>query len=201
MNRPDHRSGIDDQSQQHPAVYPTVPAHSTGGVEMEDPEVQLLHTWPDRLLGGAVVILFGAIVVTILFEVVTRYIFNSPTDWSGALSRYLLAWMTFLGAALAYRLQAHIAIDIVTEYLSQRAARWLNGAVQAVVLIFLIALLIGGVSLVRATSDQMTPGLDVPVAWAYLAIPVGSGLMILSAAGRVFSIWRRGRSGGERDGQ
>lgn len=160
--------------------------------------------WVDRLLSGVVVGLLTAICITLMLQVVMRYVFNSPLAWSEELARYLFIWLTFLGAALAYRLRAHIAVDILAEYLDRRVgvvpARVLRGAIRGVVLLFLIALLVGGVTLVQETTGQITPGLRISMAWVYLAIPVGCLIMILSAVGEAVSAWYgRNSNAGESD--
>lgn len=153
----------------------------------------------DRFLSVLVIGLLAAIFVTLLSQVVMRYVFASPLAWSEELARYLFVWLTFLGAALAYRLGAHIAVDLLAEYLERRAGvragQVLALAIQAVVVAFLAALLVGGVGLVRGTTHQVTPGLGISMSWVYLAIPVGSAVMILSAAGKAFAAWRQRRSG------
>ncbi len=176
-----------------------------GALAAGDTEVQVLPaTWVDRLLGGAAIALLSTICVVLLLQVVMRYFFASPLAWSEELARYLFVWLTFLGAALAFRLRAHIAVDVVTELLNRRGsvlpARVLNGAIQGIVLIFLIAILLGGINLVQQTSGQVTPGLRIPMAWVYLAIPVGSLIMILSAISQAVSVWYKNRSStGEAD--
>ncbi len=168
-----------------------------GALEAGDIDTVVLRdSWADRLLGAAVVILLSAICVTLLLQVIMRYFFGAPLPWSAELSRYLFVWLTFLGAALAYRLSAHIGVDVLAEYLSRRfsavPAHVLNGAIRGIVMLFLIAFLVGGVSLVQQTTGQVTPGLQISMAWVYLAIPVSSLIMILSAIGEAVSaLYRR----------
>lgn len=204
MGRSNHRAGEGDQPD-GAAGHPHESSSKAGAAEVDDPDTHILSTWPDRLLGGIVAALLGGVVVTVLFQVVMRYVFNSPPDWTTELSSYLLVWLTFIGAGLAYRLQAHIVVDVLVEYLSQRVGRGLmyllRGVIQGAILIFLIALLIGGVNLVQATSYQTTPGLGISVAWVYLAVPIGSIIMLLSAISQGIGVWRRGRSDRERNEQ
>jgi TRAP-type C4-dicarboxylate transport system permease small subunit len=149
----------------------------------------------DRLFSGVVAALLAAIFITLLSQVVMRYVFGSPLAWSEELARYLFVWLTFLGAGLAFRLGAHIAVDLLTDYLKQRVGMFsvqlLRLVIQMLVAVFLIAMLAGGVNLVRGTVGQVTPGLGISMAWVYLAIPVGSVIMLLTAVNRAVLVWRR----------
>ncbi|MEN8187630.1 MAG: TRAP transporter small permease [Bacteroidota bacterium] len=69
----------------------------------------------DNILEKSVVFLMGAIVLTIVWQVVSRYIFNSPSEFTDELSRYLLIWVGILGAAYVTGTKGHIAIDFFMQ--------------------------------------------------------------------------------------
>jgi TRAP-type transport system small permease protein len=53
----------------------------------------------------------AAMVVLVFGNVVLRYGFNSGITVSEELSRWLLVWLTFLGAIVALRRHAHLGVD------------------------------------------------------------------------------------------
>lgn len=53
----------------------------------------------------------------IIFEVVSRYVFNSPTYWVTELSTYLVIAMVFLTSGWAYKRSEHIRIEFVVDLL------------------------------------------------------------------------------------
>jgi len=55
--------------------------------------------------------LFAATIVVVLLQVVSRYLLDNSLTWTEELSRYLFAWIIFLGAALGLRDQSHIKVD------------------------------------------------------------------------------------------
>src|SRR5438046_9885698 len=59
-----------------------------------------------RLLKVAIAICLAAMVVLVFTNVVMRYLFNSGIATSEELSRWLLVWLTFLGAIVALRQHA-----------------------------------------------------------------------------------------------
>ena len=70
-----------------------------------------------RLLKVAIVLCLAAMVVLVFTNVVLRYIFNSGIATSEELSRWLLVWLTFLGAIVALREHAHLGVDTLVRAL------------------------------------------------------------------------------------
>ena len=64
-----------------------------------------------RVLKGAIALCLAAMVVLVFTNVVLRYLFNSGIATSEELSRWLLVWLTFLGAIVAMREHAHLGVD------------------------------------------------------------------------------------------
>ena len=69
----------------------------------------------------------GIAVITLsyCFEVVSRYLFNAPTSWVGAITVYLLLVCTMLMVPFVTRERAHVTITFLLERLGPRGARWL----------------------------------------------------------------------------
>jgi len=67
-----------------------------------------------------------AIMVIIFLEVFLRYVMGSPTIWALDVTRYILVYLTFLGASNILRTDDHIIIDVVIERLSPEIRRILN---------------------------------------------------------------------------
>jgi TRAP-type mannitol/chloroaromatic compound transport system permease small subunit len=59
-------------------------------------------------------------VLALVYEVIARYIFNSPTIWSYDVTYFLYGSHFLLGAAYALSIDAHIRIDIFTSHFSPR---------------------------------------------------------------------------------
>jgi TRAP-type transport system small permease protein len=65
-----------------------------------------------------VIALCLAVMVVLVFgNVVLRYVFNSGIAISEELSRWLLVWLTFLGAIVALRQHAHLGVDMLVRAL------------------------------------------------------------------------------------
>jgi len=91
-----------------------------------------------RLLKVAIAICLAAMVVLVFTNVVLRYAFNSGIATSEELSRWLLVWLTFLGAIVALRQHAHLGVDTLVRGLPPR------GKLVCFVLSYLLMLYVNG---------------------------------------------------------
>ncbi|HBY56528.1 MAG TPA: TRAP transporter small permease [Candidatus Atribacteria bacterium] len=67
-------------------------------------------------LSGLGIFIMG---ILILFEVISRYVFKSPTVWSQEISIYLFIWSMFAGAAYTLQKGKHVHIDLFINKLSK----------------------------------------------------------------------------------
>src|SRR3954451_25405836 len=74
-------------------------------------------------LKGAVALCLAVMVVLVIGNVVLRYGFNSGITASEELSRWLLVWLTFLGAIVAVREHAHLGVDSLVRMLPATGKR------------------------------------------------------------------------------
>ena len=75
------------------------------------------------LLKFVIVLCLAAMVVLVFGNVVLRYGFNSGITISEELSRWLLVWLTFLGAIVAVRGHAHLGVDTLVRKLGPTGKR------------------------------------------------------------------------------
>ena len=136
-----------------------------------------------RLLSRAVegLIFLGAttIVTMVTTEVVLRYVFMHSLIFTEELSRYLMVWIVFLGSVLAVRDGAHIHINFLTKRFNQRTQKWFRLFANTLTLFFLVIIAIEGLKILPQQLYQMCITINVSLFWFYLAIPVGSILMII----------------------
>jgi TRAP-type mannitol/chloroaromatic compound transport system permease small subunit len=65
--------------------------------------------WSGRLVSWINVIL----IITITYDVIMRYLFNSPTNWSYTLSYMLGATMFCMGQGYVHRINGHVRVDLL----------------------------------------------------------------------------------------
>ena len=76
-----------------------------------------------RLLKCFIAVCLAVMVVLVFGNVVLRYAFNSGITVSEELSRWLMVWLTFLGAIVALREHAHLGVDTLVRALPPTGKR------------------------------------------------------------------------------
>src|SRR3954471_18212986 len=68
-------------------------------------------------LKSVIAVCLAVMVVLVFGNVFLRYVFNSGITMSEELSRWLMVWLTFLGAIVALREHAHLGVDTLVRIL------------------------------------------------------------------------------------
>lgn len=118
------------------------------------------------------------------WQVLARFVFESPSDWSEAWTRVAIIWAVMLGTALAFRQGAMLSVDMLHTLLPARRARILEHLVLAIVVGFLVFLLWFGAQMTWRVRFQNLASLHVAISWVYLAIPVGAALSLVAVTAR-----------------
>lgn len=141
------------------------------------------------VLRVVILLMASAIFAIIVLTVVTRYGFNYVLSWSEEVPRYLLIWISFLGAAVCVDLKDHIAFD----YLYQRFPRPLRAAVQllinAAIFAFGWIMLVYGIRFVEAFGGDFMESIPFTNVWYYTAMPVSGGLIMLYSLRDQLNVW------------
>ncbi len=138
----------------------------------------------DAALGSLLSLLMAALVGSVSWQVASRYLLHDPSAWTEELARYLLVWIGLLGAAWAYRCNAHMGIDLLAGRVGAAGKARLRLISACAVLAFALpVMVIGGASLVQLTWElqQFSAALELPMAAVYAVIPL-SGAIIASYA-------------------
>jgi TRAP-type C4-dicarboxylate transport system permease small subunit len=126
-------------------------------------------------------------VVLFFGSVVTREIggtFASRFAWVEEAVRLMNLFLVFLALGLALERGKHVGIDTLRAHLPARVQWWLMKLIDAVGFAFSLYLVWLGLVLVRFVlkSNQVSPTLQIPMGWIYMAPVVGFGLLALRYA-------------------
>lgn len=153
-----------------------------------------MRTKIDQIIRIVLVCLMGLLVLDVIWQVFTRYVLQSPSTFTDELARYLLIWISFLGAAYYSGQQAHIAIDILSRKLSSARRIMLENLIRLLIIVFAFCVLVvGGGHLMYLTWHfrQITPSLQIPIALVYLVGPLSGLLIIYYALSDILHSYRK----------
>jgi C4-dicarboxylate transporter, DctM subunit len=134
------------------------------------------------IMGGIGSILFLIVALIVVFEVIMRSVFKSPTAWAGEISGLL----TIVGSLImfSYTLQekGHTRVDFITVHLSPRSNFILNLFTTCLATLFCTILTVYGVKMVRSSYElgEVTQILQFPLWVLQSFVPLSAGLMALT---------------------
>jgi TRAP-type C4-dicarboxylate transport system permease small subunit len=145
-----------------------------------------LDRWITDLALNLACVLLAIICVLGMWQVLSRFVFSQPSTWTEESMRRLLIWCVMLGVVVAFRRGALVSVDLMLR--SSRGA-WQH-VVRTIItvssLAFLGVLLWFGIDLAWRVRFQTFASMELSMAWAYAALPVGAALAIVAVLGHHF---------------
>ncbi len=123
------------------------------------------------------VLLLAAMAGIVFANVTLRYTTNFSIVWAEEVARYLMIWMTFLGAGLALRGGALVAINNLQEVMGTSLQRALRLVIFVSLLAFFALMIWVGYGYAMRMRFQMTPATRIPFSFIYAAMPIGFALL------------------------
>jgi TRAP-type C4-dicarboxylate transport system permease small subunit len=165
-------------SADEPPPQATAPARSLGR--------RVYDNFEEIVSGAALVI----VVLSASWGVVTRYLTRTPATWAGELATLAFAWVVFVGASAVFKHGGHVSIDMLINFLPPRWRTGIQAAMDAIVLVFCVAVTALAVRVTMQNWDNPTSVMRVPIALIYLSLVVGFGMMALRQAEVALRRWR-----------
>jgi TRAP-type C4-dicarboxylate transport system permease small subunit len=126
----------------------------------------------DKILEVLGIICLSIMTIMIVYQVIARYVFNSPSAISEALAQFLFVWMIMFGSAYVYGSREHLTIDILKDKFSPK----MNLVVEILINIclFLFVMLVcvyGGYRYTVGQVKQIDAALHISKAIMYSSVP------------------------------
>ena len=121
----------------------------------------------------------AVMVILTTYQVIARYIFNSPSTWSEELVGYLFGWSTLFGATIVSGERGHMNIPILVDRMNPGMRKAFHIFAEVIAFIFSAAILVfGGFQVSKLAMGQQTSSLGVAVGVFYWVMPI-CGVIIL----------------------
>ena len=141
----------------------------------------------DKILTAVIAVLLAAIIVLVLVQVVARNM-KMSTPWTEEVAKYLLIWLTFLGAPVVFRRNEHLMVDLLYVRYSPKV-RWITRLLfDLFIVAFMVYLTFFGYKLCihPSTLKFVSPASGIPRVYIYAGLPIGSALMLVYV---LYDIW------------
>ena len=118
------------------------------------------------------------VILSVLYGVIMRYVFNSPPAWTNELAGVAFTWVVFFGSSAAFKRKMHIGIELLVDSAPSSIKRGLIVIAELIVFIFLSFMVIYGFIYAIAAYQQPTSVLRIPNTYIYIAIPISFMFMV-----------------------
>lgn len=130
----------------------------------------------EKLIAGFFLIV---IVATMSLQVIARYLFDKPYQWSEELSVFALIWMTFISAGYVMAEGRHITVDMLSTRLGERGRLLLEVGSYILITVTCMLLVFGGAKFVWYVGKVGSPTLGLPKSLWYGACLVGLSVIAI----------------------
>ena len=130
-------------------------------------------------LASSLFVLIGFIVS---FEVISRYLFNSPTVWVNEISTFLQIWATYLALTYSFDKKDFIRITFIYDRLSSKGKKFLDLVSFVFIIFFSTVVVYYGWIIAKDSFDvgrTSSSMLDVPAFLSEFAIPIFFAFLLL----------------------
>lgn len=145
-----------------------------------------LNSWSEKL----VCILLGAMTLVVFAQVIFR-LFKASLPWSEELARYMMIYLTFIGASIGVKRGSHIAVEALMGLVREKYQKYVSLLVVLLCMAFFVILVVFGSKVVGTTMSQLSPAMKVNMGLVYLAIPLSGLLMIIHSLNEIFEIFKK----------
>lgn len=126
--------------------------------------------------------LLVAVTIIAVLGVYYRYVLIDPLQWAEEIARYILIWMTLIGASVAVKERKHVMLTSVVVRIPERMALIIE-IVFFLIIIFIIGLIANEsiIMVYTRSAKTISASLQISMLWAHTALPVGFALILIQS--------------------
>lgn len=144
-----------------------------------------------RFCGMLAAALIFLSILLVCHMVLLRYVFSASTTWQTDIVTFGLVGATMLGCPYLLHKGAHVNVDLLITNLSKQAQDRLKVVSNFAVMLFGLSLFVTGLELTHMawSGGWVTETVaEIPLWIAYIAMPIGFGLLALQAISEICAI-------------
>lgn len=130
----------------------------------------------------------------IFLQVLVRFVFAKlqiqfSVPWTEELSRYLMIWAVFIGAAVVARRADALAVEALVLAVPPALGRAIKFSAHGLALVFYACIFFLGLDWMEFGRSEDAPVLGMHMAWVYASMSVGAALTIVNAIALLLEVW------------
>ena len=141
----------------------------------------------EKIVDGFLTVAVLALVALVFLNVVLRYTIGSGFNFAEEISRIIFVWITFIGAASAFRYQEHLGYDTFINKLPPPFLKIARSVVSMTILLMLFIIVYGAFKLGYLGIDTSSPATGIPLLIFYVPVILMSVSMIFMELRRLLT--------------
>ena len=136
----------------------------------------------ERLLIVLSSLCLGTLFFILLWQILSRYLFDSPSTFTEELSRLLLIAMASFGTTLCFMKRKHLALDLLLQMSTPARKKILEEIIAVAITLLGFILTVGGIYLIKEkwSLGQTSAVIGFKLVYFYFLIPFCGVLIMLS---------------------
>ena len=134
-----------------------------------------------RLVEIPAALLVVAEILVLLAGIIWRYVLHMPLIWSDELASILFLWLSMFGAVLALNRGEHMRMTAVVNMVPAHHRVFFDHLATIAAVVFLVLTVHPAYDFAADEIYVNLPALEIPNTWRAAALPIGIGLMLLTA--------------------
>lgn len=142
--------------------------------------MQKLKDLIDKVISAICVVIFCGLIVTVMWQVITRFILKNPSATSEEFAKILFVWIVLFAATLLVGEKGHLNITFIKDKFKGKKGIYLDILSEVIMLVFAVIVLVnGGVSIVTNAITQTNATIPwLKIGQIYAVIPICGVLMV-----------------------
>ncbi len=145
----------------------------------------------EALIEVLAIAMLVVMVCSMCWQVFGRYVLGRSPAWAEELARYMMVWLTFLGAAAVLRSGSHLTVTALVDHLGARGKAVVMALRDALMFGLCVALAWASWKFAAINAAQESAAMEIPMSIPNFALVLGFALLALQIvlarlAGRPF---------------
>lgn len=124
-------------------------------------------------------VILGAMTIITFLAAINRFTFSFPMPWSEEIVKFLVMWMTMIGAALGVGRNEHVGIDVFVERFPKKLQFVIAQIMNLAGIAFSVVFCYIGYLMVAKQYTQKSTALEISMGVVYACVVIGAILMFI----------------------
>ncbi|HHC6514030.1 TPA: TRAP transporter small permease [Vibrio parahaemolyticus] len=153
--------------------------------------MKFIRKWLDKIIETFACVTMTMMVLVACWQVISRYVFNSPSTFSEELLRFSLVWLSTAGLAYVAGKTEHISLTLFLDKFPRSLVKYWNMLIQVVFILFAVyIMIIGGWKVSQNAMMQVSPVLQLSMGKVYYALPLSGVLIIVYSVMNIVDLFK-----------